>query len=114
MIFRAIPYLVAAAVGFVPAAATSLRPDPGAEPNLIVPTRDLDLTTVEGRASLDRRISRAAHQICDRHLDDRSPRMEAARADCVAATIQESRPFRARAIAAHRARGSATAAVVQD
>jgi UrcA family protein len=114
MIIRAIPCLVAAAVGFAPAAATALRPDPGSEPVLVVPTRDLDLTTVEGRAALDRRIVRAASQICNVHPTDQSPRMAAARADCLAATVREARPFRAQAIAAHRARGGATAAVARD
>ncbi len=115
-------YLVAAAIGPAPLAAT--EPATGAAfraasatfnpAEVIIRTSQLDLTTVEGRARLDARIARAAEAVCDPEPNARSTALDAARAECVEATIAASQPARARAIAEHRARGQATAAILRD
>ncbi len=123
MTHRAIPYLVGAAIGLAPLAAsepaTALAAARGMPPQfdpaaVLIRTRGLDLTTVEGRARLDARIARAAREVCDPEPAARSPALDSARADCVAATIAASQPGRSRAIAEHRARGQATAAILPD
>lgn len=120
MKLAAILYLVGAAIGATPLAATeptvpgvTARGIPAAfmPAGVLIRTNGLDLTTVEGRARLDARIARAAEAVCDPEPNARSAALDAARAACVEATIAASQPARARAIAEHRNRGLATAAV---
>jgi UrcA family protein len=119
----AILYLVAAATGVSPLAATESTeatmpgviargiPAAASPAAVLIRTAGLDLTTVEGRARLDARIARAAEAVCDPEPNARSRALDAARASCVEATIAASQPARARAIAEHRNRGQATAAL---
>lgn len=116
----AIPYLVAAATGLAPLAATEPTvpgviargiPAAASPAAILIRTEGLDLTTVEGRARLDARILRAAEAVCDPEPNARAPSLDAARAACVEATVKASQPARDRAIAEHRRRGVATAAL---
>lgn len=107
-------YLVAAAVGASPAAASDPRITQFGNPALAITTADLDLTTVDGRAQLDRRILRAATALCtpQPNLSPSnlpSPVPSAARDTCVKDTVEGARDLRTAAIRQQRDRNLRTA-----
>jgi UrcA family protein len=107
-------YLVAAAVGFSPAAASDPRITQFGSPALAITTADLDLTTVDGRAQLDRRILRAATALCtpEPNLSPSnlpSPAPSAARDTCIKETVEGARDLRTAAIRQQRDRNLRTA-----
>ncbi|MCS6986166.1 MAG: UrcA family protein [Sphingomonadaceae bacterium] len=106
----ALACLVAAAVGPVPAAASDLRMNWHPRPALTVRTADLDLTTAQGRATLDRRIHRAARAICTPTGLGLTPALEAQRMACIDATVRAARPARLAAIRDQAARSPAALA----
>jgi UrcA family protein len=100
-VFTVTPILVAAAVGLVPAAASDAtwKAHWGA-PRLAINTADLDLTTTDGRAILDRRIARTAASLCDPIPAARSASLDAERKSCTEATIAGLKSARRALIAA--------------
>jgi UrcA family protein len=62
--------------------AAAAAVDAGAGPSIRVAIADLDLSTEEGRARLDRRIHRAAEQVCNAGTA-RSLHLSAYPTDCV-------------------------------
>lgn len=109
----ALLYLVAAAAGLSPAAASDPRIRHVGAPSLSVTTADLDLTTVDGRTALDRRILRAATALCTPEPGLSSPRLDAERAVCIEDTVMGARDLRKAAIAQQRKRAVQTADATQ-
>jgi UrcA family protein len=107
-VFAATPILVAAVVGLAPAAASNHL---WGTPRLAVSTADLDLTTTDGRAALDRRIARAARSLCDPEPAARSPALDAERETCLKATIAGAKPARRALIAASYQAGGRSASI---
>jgi UrcA family protein len=106
------PILVAAAVGLAPAAASGNGLAPGAAaPRLTINAADLDLTTTDGRATLDRRIARTAASLCDPIPAARSPSLDAERESCMKATIAGTRSARRALIAADYRTSSQSASI---
>lgn len=113
MLYRTFVCLAAAAVGLLPAAASSPARLPKGAP-LAIGTADLDLTTVAGRTALDARIARTAARLCAPPFPGiHSAAVTAAYDACVADTIAATQPMREAAIAAQRQQSVRTAAVAR-
>lgn len=111
MMHRSLVCLALAAAGAVPAAASSPARLPVGGP-VTISTADLDLTTVAGRARLDRRIARTAERLCAPPYPAlHSATVTAAYEACLADTIAAAAPLRETAIAAQRDRTVRTASV---
>ena len=78
---------------------------------IAVPYADLNLSSEEGRAALDRRLARAAREVCGGKPDLRDMRARAAFRECLATT---TKGYEAARIAALEAANAKRVAVLAD
>ncbi|MEO0590428.1 MAG: UrcA family protein [Pseudomonadota bacterium] len=101
--------MAAFALALAAAAPASAQTD--GEAVIVVPYADLNLSNEEGRAALDRRLARAAREVCGGKPDLRDIRARTAFRECLAATTKR---YEAQRLAALEAANAKRVAVLAD